>query len=48
MFKYYKENLPLAQKQKAALFYKISKRELIEGVWPSSAISPSFLLVVQG
>ena len=48
MFKYYKENLPLAQKQKAALFHKISKRELIEGVWPSSAISPSFLLVVQG
>ena len=27
MFKYYKENLPLAQKQKAALFHKISKRE---------------------
>lgn len=45
MFKYYKENLPLAQKQKAALF---RKRELIEGVWPSSVISPSFLLVFQG
>ena len=48
MFKCYEGNLPLAQKQKATLFHKISKRELIEGVWPSSVISPSFLLVVRG
>lgn len=35
-------------KAKATSFHKISKGELIEGVWPSSVISPSFLLVVRG